>query len=103
MPVGLLLPAVLMLPLTNVSRPLLAPPLRATMIVPAEPRVLNAAVGLLIVTTPGLPLMPIWKEPLSVKVQLLLTTNPPVPVVGFPVLIIGLPFAVKDFAEAAFN
>src|SRR5258706_9752796 len=92
-----------MLPLIRVNLPLVVDPvLRPTMITPAPPVVLNAAVGLLSVTTP-LPELPIMKEPLSVIVQLLLTNTPPVPVAGFPMLTDGLPLAINDFAEAAFN
>src|SRR5882724_6611235 len=103
MPEAVVLDAVLMLPLINVNLPLVvAPLLRPTMITPAPPVVLNVAVGLLRVTIPPLEL-PMMNEPLSVIVQLLLMISPPVPVVGFPRLTDGLPLAVKDFAEAAFN
>src|SRR5712672_1767008 len=94
------LAVVLMLPLISVNLPLVVEPLlRPTMITPPLPVVLKAAVGLLSVTTP-LPELPMMNEPLSVIVQLLLTTRPPVPVAGFPMFTDGLPLAVNDFAEA---
>src|SRR6266850_1578002 len=96
------LAVVLMLPLISVSRPLVAEPLLRPIVIRPPPVVLKAAVGLLTVTTPP-PVLPITNEPLSVIVQLLLMTRPPTPVVGFPMFTEGLPLAVKDLADAAFN
>src|SRR5882724_9541680 len=101
MPAGVVLPAVLTLPLSKTSLPV-APPFRPAMIAPAPPVALKAAVGLLSVTTPAAEL-PMMNEPLSVSVQLLLMTSPPTPLVEFPMLTEGLPLAVKVFAEVEFN
>src|SRR6266850_427285 len=103
MPAPVVLAVVLMLPLISVNLPLVVEPLlRPIMITPALPVVLKAAVGLLSVTPPP-PELPMMNDPLSVIVQLLLITRPPVPAAGFPMLTDGLPLAVNDFAEAAFS